>query len=104
MTIRQFDVCPTPFKRGKRERPFLVVLQSALIDSRSRVCGTLVDAQFLEPLGRLNPAFTIEGTKVYFHPIEILTLDGRLLRTPVGNLEAARDRIVAALDLVFTGV
>jgi toxin CcdB len=104
MPIRQFDVCPTPFKRDKRERPFLVVLQSSLIDSRSRVCGMLVDAQFLEPLGRLNPSFMVEGTKVYFHPIELLTLDGRLLRSPVGNLEAARDRIVAALDLVFTGV
>jgi hypothetical protein len=104
MTIRQFDVFPTPFKRDKRERPYVVILQSSLIDNRSRVCGMLIDAQFLEPLGRLNPSFTIDGTKLYFHPIELLTLDVRVLRNPVASLEQARDRIIAALDLVFTGV
>jgi hypothetical protein len=103
MTIRQFDVFRTPLRRDKEQRPYVVVVQAPWIDSASRVCVHLIDERFLQPILRLNPKFVVEERAVYFHPVEILTLGVRMLRDPIANLAAARDRIVPALDLVFTG-
>ena len=102
--IRQFDVFATPLRRDKEERPFIVVVQSAWIDNASRICAPLVDARFLTPDRRLNPAFKIAGKDCYFHPVEMTTFPLRVLRDPIANLEVERDRIIAALDLVFTGI
>jgi toxin CcdB len=101
---RQFDVYATPLRRGRIERPYIVIVQSDSIDSTSRVCAPLVAKRFLTPQHRLNPAFNVEGQDVYFHPVEMITLPLRALRDAVTNLEADRDRIIAALDLVYTGI
>lgn len=102
--IRQFDVFPTPLRRDREERPYIVVVQASWINTGSRVCVPLVAERWLHPQGRLNPPFEIEGHRLYLHPVEIATFPVRVLRQAVGNLEDHRDRIVAALDLVFTGV
>jgi len=102
--IHQFDVFASPFRKGREERPYIVILQSDRIDTASRVCGFLIAERFLRPEGRLNPAFVVESRRCYFHPIELVTLPAQALREPIANLEAERDRIVAALDLVFTGI
>ena len=102
--IRQFDVVRTPLRQGKEQRPFFVILQSDYIDTLSRVCAPLIAERFLQPFGRMNPVFVIEGRRHYFHPIEPVTFDLRVLRNPIANLEADRDRIIAAIDLVFTGI
>jgi toxin CcdB len=102
--IRQCDVYPTPFRRDREERPYVVVVQSDRYPTNSRVCAPLVAERFLNPNGRLNPAFEIDGKKCYLHPLELVPLPVRVLRAPIANLEADRDRIIAALDLVFTGV
>jgi toxin CcdB len=102
--IRQFDVFATPLKRDRLERPYVVVLQSNWIDNASRICSPLIAARFLRPQGRLNPAFEIEGSSVYLHPAEMITLPVRILARSVANLDASREKIVAALDLVFLGI
>lgn len=103
-TIRQFDVFATPLRRDRTERPFVVVVQSDWIATASRLCAALVAQQFLVPQGRLNPAFVIGRQHVYLHPIELVTLPIRILTNPVTNLDSYRDRIIAALDLVFLGI
>jgi toxin CcdB len=100
----QFDVFPNPSRRGRNERPFVVVLQIDWIEMDSRVCAPLVAAQFIHPEPRLTPQFRIEGQFVHLHPAELLTVPTRLLRHAVFNLSAERDRIIAALDLVFVGI
>ncbi|MDE3114713.1 MAG: CcdB family protein [Pseudomonadota bacterium] len=40
----------------------------------------------------------------YFDPTDSTTLPLARLRDPVANLQSERDKIVAALDLVFTGI
>jgi toxin CcdB len=102
---RQFDVFPNPSKRGTEERPFVVVVQSnAVADSPGRVSVPLVLKNELHPIRRLNPAFNIVGRLVYFHPLELATIPVRLLRLPIANLERARYEIIAALDLLLTGI
>ena len=102
--IRQFDVFPNPLRRGKEERPYLIVVQSDRFAMTSRVCAPLVAERFLRPDGRLNPVFIVAGEKCYLHPVELITLPIHVLRSPVINLESDRYRIIAALDLVFTGI
>ncbi len=53
---------------------------------------------------RLNPRFTIEGKTVYLDPTDLVTLTVARLGECIANLEPQRDRIIAALDLVFTGI
>ena len=89
---------------AKEERPFFVTIQSDRIDSSGRVCVPLIAERFLKPLGRLNPRFVVLDKSCYFHPTEMLTLPIRALQNPIANLEADRDRLIAAIDLVFTGI
>ena len=101
----QFDVFPNPSRRGIEERPFVVVVQSKFLnDVGTRICVPLIAERFLKPVSRLNPLFEISKRQCYFHPVEFMTIPVRLLRSPVANLELYRDRIVAAIDLVFTGI
>jgi toxin CcdB len=103
-TIQQFDVFASPFRKDRAERPYYVVVQSDQYQTHSRISMPFIAEQFLQPMGRLNPRFELEGKACFLHPIELISLPVALLRTKIGNLEADRYRIVAALDLVFTGV
>ena len=101
----QFDVYPNPSARGRRERPFVVVLQvNRLADIQTRLVAPLVAETEMSPVPRLNPKFTIENKVVYLHPAEIAPVPTRLLKQRVTNLESDRYRIIAAIDLVFTGI
>ena len=102
---RQFDVFANPSARGKRERPFLVVIQSNFLgEMRMRVVVPLVAKSEIVPIPRLNPVLRIRDQELYFHPLDLAHIPKELLRNPVANLEAERDRIVAAQDMVFTGI
>ena len=103
--IRQFDVFRNPSRRGLEERPYVVAVQSPLWDDMaSRICVPLIDPRFIRPQGRVNPKVNVEGRNVYLHPLEMLNVPTRLLRTSVANLESYRFQIVGALDLVFLGI
>ena len=101
----QFDVFPNHSRRGKEERPYVVVVQSRYVRNvATRICVALVAERFIRPIHRLNPPFEIQNRKYYFHPVEMMTIHNRLLRSPIANLETDRDRIIAALDLVCLGI
>jgi len=102
--IRQFDVFKTPLRRDATARPYVIVVQANWIDSSARICAPLVAEKYLKPIGRLNPVFEIEGRRVYFHPVELAVLPVRILADPTTNLEHARDQLIPALDLVFSGI
>jgi len=103
--IRQFDVFRNPLKAGREQRPYVITIQHPFLDDLpTRVVVPLVTRTAITVQGRLNPAFRILGQEVHLSPTEPLSLSLRYLRNPVINLDADRDRIVAALDLVFTGI
>jgi hypothetical protein len=103
--IRQFDVFPNPLKGGRRERPFVVSLQHYSLDHYpTRIVAPLVVDGAVVPMGRMTPLFEVERQKLRLSLTEIVTLPIRFLKPPVANLESERDRIVAALDLVFIGI
>jgi hypothetical protein len=70
----------------------------------TRVVVPLALAAEIASIPRLHPSFEIDGRVVYFFPTDIAVFPKEPLRTPVTNISASRDAIIAALDLVFTGI
>ena len=103
--MQQFDVVANPFPRSRERQPFLVALQSDLL---TRTLDTLVVAP-LEPAAsgtfadRLNPRVEIDGNAFVLITQEIVTVRKSVLGKTQASLVGERDRIVGALDLLFTG-
>lgn len=103
--IRQFDVFRNPLKAGREQRPFVVIIQHVFFDDLpTRVVVPLVLGTAIHMQPRLNPVFKVLGRSVHLSPTEPFALSLRHLSNPIANLAATRDHIVAALDLVFTGI
>lgn len=103
--MNQFDVFANPFPRSRERQPFLVALQSDLL---TRNLDTLVVAP-LEPASsstfadRLNPRVVIEGDAFVVIAQEIVTVRKSVLGKPRASLAGERDKILSALDMLFTG-
>ena len=103
--VKQFDIVANPFARSRERQPLLVALQSDLM---SRSLDTVVVApleaadtgQFAD---RLNPNMIVEGKSYVLIAQELVTVRKSVLGEPRGSLGHERDRIIAALDLLFTG-
>jgi toxin CcdB len=106
MAMRQFDVLDNPIPRARRAMPFVAILQSDLADTgRERVVAPLAPSAALPPLaGRLIPIVTVGNDDYALLVPALTTLPVVNLRHVVASLAADRDRILAALDHLFTGV
>jgi|SRR5580692_10139969 toxin CcdB len=103
--IRQFDVLTNPVRAMRAEKPYVVVLQHSLFaEISTRVLAPLVIKAAVANPTRAHPNFEIEGQTLYLSPTDLFTITTRYLGDPVANLEPHRDRVIAALDLVFTGI
>jgi toxin CcdB len=103
--MNQFDIVDNPFPRRRERQPFLVALQSDLL---TRNLDTLVVAP-LEPAAsdtfadRLNPQVEIEGSAFVLITQEIVTVRKSVLGRAHASIASDRDKIMAALDMLFTG-
>ena len=103
--MNQFDVVANPFPRSRERQPFLVALQSDLL---TRTLDTLVVAP-LEPASsstfadRLNPRVEVDGDAFVVIAQEIVTVRKSVLGKPRASLASERDKIISALDMLFTG-
>jgi toxin CcdB len=102
--MAQFDVHRNTGNH-KDSIPFVVIVQSAQFDNyRRRVVVPLVRASALGKIshGTFNPTFKIRGTSVVLHPLEMVSIPVNQLGALVGSLSDQSQRIVAALDELFT--
>jgi toxin CcdB len=103
--IRRFDVIANPIASARREKPYLLCIQYNNLNHLAfRVVASFATERIIREPSRLYPQFEIQGVTVFLIPHDVATRPMKQLGTPIANLEADRDRIVAALDLVFTGV
>ena len=105
--MKQFDV----YRNAGRNRtsiPYVVVVQSSWFEkSRRRVVVPLVSLAELQrttrlPASPVNPVFTIEGREVVLNPLEIVSVPVEVLKDRVDSLGDEGDRIIAALDELFS--
>lgn len=105
--MAQFDVYRNPNPSSRGRIPYLLDVQSGLLDPiATRVVVPLCKPEVLsgKPAERLNPGFEIEGRKLFLLTPELAGLPRKVLGDPVANLATERREIIAALDLVFTGI
>jgi toxin CcdB len=101
----QLDVFPNPLVRARRAFPYVVLLQADISAFGSdRVIAFLAaKAQFGSPSSRLMPVVEVDGRDFVLLMPSITNVPVAELRSPVGNLNSFRDRIVDALDWTFLG-
>jgi len=104
--MAHLDVYPNPDSRTKAVIPFVVDVQSNLLNSLPGcVVIPLARADALEtlPALRLNPTFKIEGMSVIALTQDLTPVPRHMLKFPVTSLSTQRDDILAAIDFLFTG-
>jgi toxin CcdB len=104
--MAQFDVYANPNPDSRREIPYLLDVQAELLDSlATRVVVPLVLAEEMGLAAKhLNPQFKIKGATVVMSTAELAGVSTRSLGDKVASLKNKRDEIIAALDLLFTGI
>ena len=103
----QFDVYRNLNPAGRARIPYLLDVQSDLLDRlATRVVVPLCKPQLLKDklADRLNPVFEIEGRKVAMLTPELAGVPLKVLGEPIDNLAKHRNTIVAAIDLVVSGI
>ncbi|MFN0252050.1 MAG: CcdB family protein [Kofleriaceae bacterium] len=101
--MAQFDLYATP----KGIASFLVDLQSdTLARLETRIVAPLVAVRRHEgkPVARLHPVVTLKGAAYLVVMDELAAVDSHLLGSRVGSLAHHRSDLIAALDLLFTGI
>lgn len=105
VTASQFDVFPNPDRHSAAAHPYLIVLQSnAVEDLNTRVVAPLVAPSAMRGFERLMPLVSVDGKTLMIDVSNLGTIPVREISAPVANLEAERYHIIAAIDLVFTGI
>jgi toxin CcdB len=106
MVIRRFDVAKNPSPRSRKAIPYVVVLQSELLDAMdTRSVAPLARVKGSSGRGaeRLNPVFDFNGEQLVMLT-QLLGAAPLASLTRVGTLEHERGRIVDALDFHFSGI
>lgn len=107
MVVRRFDVFRNPSAASSKKIPYLLVVQSDLLDDMD-TCAVvpLAKAQAARRAAseRLNPMFEADGEGVVMLTQLIGAVPMGALRKPVGNFEAHHAEILRALDFLFSGI
>ncbi len=104
--MAQFDVYINPNAASRKAIPYLLDVQADLLDAlATRVVVPLVLAEEMGGVAKvLNPEFKIKGSAVVMSTAELAGISCRSLGDKVASLKHKRDEIIAALDLLFTGI
>lgn len=103
--MAQFDVYRNPNPVMNESVPYLLDVQSDLIDIlRTRVVVPLERCSSFQPTERLSPVFTIEGEQVSMATPELAGVHQNALGEFVCSVSGDRQEILAALDLLFSGI
>jgi len=101
--MAQFDVYRNPNRDSRA--PYLLDLQHGMFSQlRTRIVAPLIPAEQVKPMTRINPVFEVEGRQLVMSTTELAGIAIKDIGAKVESLAQERDRIIAALDYVFTGV
>ena len=102
--MAQFELFRNP--RGG-DYPLLLDVQSELLARlATRVVVPLMTVKRYgaRPITRLNPTVRVRNVEYVLVFQELAAIPSTTLRAPVGSLASRRTELIAALDLLFTGI
>ncbi|MGH8752702.1 MAG: CcdB family protein [Burkholderiales bacterium] len=105
--MAQFDVYRNANPATRARIPYLLDVQSDLLEPlTTRVVVPLCKPEVLKGklADRLNPVFEIEGKKIVMLTPELAGVPAKIFGERIDNLSNQRGSIIAALDLLFTGI
>jgi toxin CcdB len=104
--MAQYDVYANPNEVTRDSVPFVVDLQHDLLEAMAtRVVAPLRSTESKTALaGTLMPRFQVQHREVFLSTPELAGVSRGMLGPPVASLGEHRAEIVAALDLLFTGI
>ncbi|OGI48731.1 MAG: plasmid maintenance protein CcdB [Candidatus Muproteobacteria bacterium RIFCSPHIGHO2_12_FULL_60_33] len=104
--MAQFNVHRNISPDSREWAPYLLDVQNDLLDPlATRVVVPLIKTEEMaKPAKRLNPRFIVENTVVLMSTAELAGIPIRALGEKVTSLGERRDEIMAALDMLFTGL
>ena len=102
--MRQFDVFKNQSKLSSKYAPYLIILQSSLTQTRTTVIvAPLVLPNRIPEKSRLYPSIRIGRRELVLSTNELGAISVKALAERVINLESERSRIIAAIDMLFSG-
>ena len=105
--MAQFDVYRNRNPASRSDYPFLVDLQADLLtDLATRVVAplTAITPGKSRPIGALTPELVVDGKRYALITPQLAGVSMKELGARVASLAVHRDEIVAALDLLITGI
>jgi len=103
--MAQYDVYRIPRATARSDIPYLLDLQSDLLDEfATRIVAPLMLEGTIERVGRLHPIFTVEGLRVVLATDRLAAVQRRDLGNAITSLDAHHSDIIAAIDILWTGV
>lgn len=102
--VQQFDIVENRNSPTQGRYPFLVVLQHDRTSSlATAVVAPLADSTSALASTWLHPSITVAGRRYVILVEELAAIRQGAIGRVIGTAEPIRDRIIAALDLLFTG-
>jgi toxin CcdB len=104
--VAQYDVYPNPSHSAASGIPYVVVVQSDLLDSlatRLTIPLSEWDAAAKVPTA-LCPVIVVKGRRLHALAHYAAPLPAKALRRPVDNVAAQSSALVSAVDAVLSGV
>ena len=103
--MARFDVYANPIAADRADFPFILEIQSNLLDRfAERVCVPLAKpGAFPGMTQRFNPAIAVAGKTFFLHPLGIAVFLVQELRRPATNAQANALEIDTALDMLLRG-
>lgn len=104
--MSQFAVYTNADPASKRQIPYFLDVQSDLIETAgSRVVIPLITAERAGGvIERLMPVIVVNGKQMVMDTAQITGLPVRMLGKRVADLSLERGKIMAALDLLISGI
>ncbi len=105
--MAQFRVYENQNQDSKAMYPYFVDVQSNLLESlNSRLVIPLASCHYLDNsvISRLCPKTVIEGKEFVLLTHQMTNIPSAALKVPVMSVEFLRDEIIAAVDLLISGI
>ncbi len=104
--MAQFDIYHNPDPETRHKIPYLLDVQTNLLEQLATrtVIPLVVASKMGKVAKKLNPKFEIEKITVVMSTAEIAAVSSNILSEKVASLQNRREDVIAALELLFTGI